>query len=74
MITKATNEGETMDAISFGVWITFAMVIGAGIGYFAAIDSAKKGLLIDEGITYSYFNTKKSRMRRACRAAMRETK
>ena len=62
-----------MDAISFGVWIAFAMAIGAGIGYAAAIDAAKKGLLINEGITYSYFNTKKSRMRRACRAAIRRS-
>lgn len=63
-----------MDAVSFGCWIALAMVIGAGIGYAAAIDAAKKGLLINDGITYSYFNTKKSRMRRACRKAMRETK
>lgn len=63
-----------MDAISFGVWFTLAMAIGAGFGYAAAIDAAKKGLLVNDGITYSYFNTKKSRMRRACRAAMRETK
>ena len=63
-----------MDAITFGCWVALAMIIGAGIGYAAAIDAAKKGLLINEGITYSYFNTKKSRMRRACRAAMRETR
>lgn len=62
-----------MDAISFGTWIAFAMAFGAGIGYAAAIDSAKKGLLANEGITYSYFNTKKSRMRRACRAAIRRS-
>lgn len=56
-----------MDAITFGLYGVFALVFGMAVGWFAAIQAARAGKLAHEGITYSYFNTRKYRMHQAAR-------
>lgn len=58
-----------MDAFTATLWIMGAGIVGAVIGYLAAIDAAKAGKLERDGITYSYLKTDKhlnrSRIHRA---------
>ncbi len=53
----------------FDVWFVmmFAFVGGSIVGYLFAIDRAKRGELRGEGISYSYFDTRKYRIHRAAR-------